>query len=153
MGTERFDPERLIFTIRDSTAVHREEIAELFDALEPLGVDEAEHLVAVSGEDERGYGPRPLERFREALFAMMDEFLADHDGGYREMSVHAMRHVRWPKAIELWFQVRTQGSPTSVWFRHIVVRLVPGGAGGSPDRSERNRVYASIGGRGGAAND
>lgn len=147
VGTERFDPERLIFTLRDSTAVHRDEIAELFEALQPIDVDEAEHIVAVSGEDERSYGPRPIEGFREALFAMMDEFLADDDGGYHEMAIHATRHARWPQAVEFWFQVRATGAQTSVWFRHLVMRI--NRAGLSSGRSDNEMVYASIGrGRG-----
>jgi len=154
VGTERFDPVRLIFTIRDSTAVHREEIAELFEMLHPIDVEEAEHIVAVSGEDERSYGPRSIEGFREALFATMDEFLADDDGGYHEMAIHATQHARWPQAVEFWFQVRTTGSPTSVWFRHLVMRLapesLPNKAGLSSVRTADERVYASIGARGGA---
>lgn len=150
VGTERFDPERLIFTIRDSTAVHREEIAALFEMLHPICVDEAEHIVAVSGEDERNYGPRPIDGFRESLFAMMDEFLADNDGGYHEMAIHATQHARWPHAVELWFQVRTTGSPSSVWFRHLVMRL-EGESGsdraGLPSVRPAEMVYASIGAR------
>ena len=78
----------------------------------------------------------------------MDEFLADDDGGYHEMAIHATRHARWPQAVELWFQVRTTGSPTSVWFRHMVMRLVDNDGGAGP--SSVMSVYASIGGRGGA---
>lgn len=153
VGTERFEAERLIFTIRDSTTVHREEVAELFEMLHPIGIEEAEHIVAVSGEDERAYGPRPINYFLGALFTMMDEFLADDDGGYHEMAIHATRHARWPQAVELWFQVRAAGAPTSVWFRHLVMRLTPGGAGLSSARLDGGLVYASIGGRGDSTHD
>jgi len=140
VATERFDPDDLIFTIRHGTAVHRDDIAELIAALTPLDAEEAEHLVAVAGEDERAYGPRRVEDFHNALFEMMDEFLMDDEGGYRDMSVHATRHPRWPQALAFWFQVRTTGAQSSVWFRHLVMRL------------DEKTLYAGIGGgmKGGA---
>lgn len=133
MSTERFDPDRLIFTIRHSTAVHRDDIVEVIGSLTPIAADEAEHMVAVAGEDERAYGPRREGDLLAAMFGLMDEHLADDEGGYREMSVHVTRHARWPQAVEFWFQVKTTGAQSSVWLRHLVMRI------------DESTLFASIG--------
>lgn len=124
MPTEAFHESRLILTMRDGTAVWRDDIAELLAALPTVSLDEAEHVVAVSGEDERAYAPRPHAAFLAVLFQTADDFLADTEGGWRDMLVHVTRHPRCRAAIEFWFQVRTPGAgPGSAWIRHLAIGL------------------------------
>ncbi len=134
MGTETFNPDRLILSMQYSTALLRGDLAEALLRLACVPAEEAEHLVATAGEDEAGYGIRDRGVFLEALCKTADEFLADDDGGFHEMHVHVTSYERSPAVIEIWFQVGSPGSDRGVWFRHLVV--------GVDDQT----VYAALGG-------
>lgn len=136
MGTESFDPERVILAMRYSTEVYREDIESSLSRLAHTSPEEAEHFVAISGEDEAAYSVRDRVSFISAICRTADEFLADDDGGYREMTVYLTTHVRSEAIREFWFHVTGPGSASSgVWFRQLVV-----GVGAQS-------VYAALGDR------
>lgn len=124
MGTESFDPERVILAMRYSTAVYREEIESSLSRLECTTPEEADHLVAIAGEDEAAYSVRDRASFVTAICRTADEFLADDDGGYRAMTVYLTSHERSAAIREFWFHVAGPGSEGSgVWFRQLVVGI------------------------------
>ena len=124
VGTETFNPNRLILSIEGSTGVYREEIAGAIGALDVLSPHDAENLVATAGEDETAYGPRDRTRFLDTLCSRIDEFLRDDDGGYHKMRVHLTSYDRSAAALEIWFHVGTPGANAGgAWFRHMVVGL------------------------------
>ncbi len=106
-----------------STALHREALTELLNALAVVSPEDAIELVACAGEDERGYRRVAIDAFLDSFCRLADEFLADDDGGYHEMTVHVTRRAATNAAIELWFHVRSPGSGRGgVWMRHLVAR-------------------------------
>lgn len=123
MATEQFDPDRLELTMQHSTVIHREAFAELVTGLAVISPNDAIELVACAGEDERHYRRVAIDTFLSAFVVLADEFLADDDGGYHEMSIQVARRAATSAAIEMWFHVRSPGSGRGgVWMRHIVVR-------------------------------
>lgn len=123
MATEQFDPDRLEFSMQHSTALHRDAFADLLTGLTPITYDEAIELVACAGEDERHYRRVSIDALVDAFLPLADEFLADDDGGYLELSIHVTRRAASRAAIEIWFHVRSPGSGRGgVWMRHVVVR-------------------------------
>jgi hypothetical protein len=134
VATETFSPDRLILSMQYGSELYRDQVAAALSALPCVPIEEAEHLVAVSGEDERAYGLRDRTAFLDALFARCDEFLADDDGGFHQMRIHVTSHPRTRAALEFWFHVATPNTPErGVWFRHLVVRL------------GETQVYAALG--------
>jgi len=136
LATERFDPARLLFSMRFSSALYRDELAAALAALSCVPPDEAEHLVATAGEDEAAYAPRDAASFLAELCRVIDDFLADDDGGFHQMTVHVTRYERSPAVLEVWFHVGPPGATTGgAWFRQLAVRL------------DTHHLYAAIGPR------
>ncbi|MCZ6682569.1 MAG: hypothetical protein O7B26_05240 [Planctomycetota bacterium] len=142
MGTESFDPERVILAMRYSTEVYRQDIETSLSRLACISPDEAEHLVAIAGEDEAAYSVRDRASFVSTICRTADEFLADDEGGYRDMTVYLTSHVRSEAIREFWFHVTGQGSEGSgVWFRQLVVGI------------DTQKVFAAMGDRPSKAGD
>ncbi|HPF37640.1 MAG TPA: hypothetical protein P5081_07510 [Phycisphaerae bacterium] len=134
MATQTFQPERVQLCMESSVDVYREQIAASIAALDRVAAEEAEHLVAVAGEDERNYAPRHRANVFETLCARIDEFLLDDDGGYYLMRAYLCSHERSAAVLEVWFQVTKPGALSrGAWFRHLVVGL------------DEQHVYADMG--------
>ncbi len=124
MATEVFQPDRLLFGIAGTADVYRDAIVEALSRLGTVPLHEAEHLVAVSGEDERAYGRRIRESHLSTLISRIDEFLADDEGGYYRMRVLFAASDKSPAMIEIWFNVGRPGAVAGgTWFRHLVIGL------------------------------
>lgn len=133
MGTETFNMSRALMEIRYSTDVYRDDLAATLNGLANVPVEEAEHFVAISGEDERAYGLRRREAFLEAFCEQADAFLCDDDGGFHEMVLYASRHPRSDAMLEFWFHVRSPAGEGGVWFRQLVIGV------------DAEHVYAGLG--------
>ncbi len=122
MSTETFHPSRVILSMENGSLVYRDDLEAIFKALTCVPADEAEHLVATAGEDERAYAVRPRDVFFQSLCGRIDEFLADDEGGFYRMLVHVTRYERSPAAVEVWFQVTKPGFEAhGTWIRKMVV--------------------------------
>lgn len=134
MSTETFDRSRLLLSMEYGSSVFRDELLAILHRLECLSADEAEHLIATAGEDERGFAVRDRNVFFDALCGRIDEFLADDEGGYYRMLVHVTRYERSAAALEIWFQVTKPGfEMNGTWIRKMVVGV------------DADHVYADIG--------
>ncbi|MCB9857776.1 MAG: hypothetical protein H6818_18995 [Phycisphaerales bacterium] len=124
MATQTFQPDRVRLCMESSAAVYRDDIAAAVADLACVSRDEAEHLVAVAGEDERNYAPRDRNALLETLCRRIDEFLMDDDGGYYVMRAYLTSHERSDAVLEVWFQVTRPGATMrGTWFRHLIVGL------------------------------
>lgn len=124
MATETFQPDRVLVALEHSVAVYRDAIAAALDGLATTTLEEAEHLVAIAGEDEKSYTPRDRTGHLDVLCRRIDEFLADDDGGYFQMRAYLASHERSAAALEVWFHVARPGSmQRGTWFRHLIVGL------------------------------
>lgn len=124
MATQTFQPDRVRLCMESSAAVYRDDIAAALADLAFVSLEEAEHLVAVAGEDERNYGPRDRVALFETLCRRIDEFLMDDDGGYYLMRTYLSSHERSDAVLEIWFQVTKPGATMrGTWFRHLIVGL------------------------------
>jgi len=122
MATETFQAARVLLSMEHSAGVYRDRIAAALNELANVALDEAEHLVAVAGEDERAYGPRDRSKHLDVLCGRIDEFLLDDDGGYFQMRAHLSRHERSDAVLEVWFHVARPGAmQRGTWLRHLIV--------------------------------
>ncbi len=134
MGTETFNPDRLILSMQYSTNVYRPEMETALARLACVPPAEAEHLVATAGEDEAAYRPVTRPVFLDALYGTADEFLASDDGGFHEMTLHVTSYDRSDAVLEFWFHVATPGfEARGVWFRQMAVGI------------DARHVYAALG--------
>lgn len=142
VGTERFDPDRLIVAMQHSTEVYRDDVAAAVSRLGRVAPEKAELLVATAGEDESAYALRVRATIVDALCRTADEFLGDDEGGYHEMTVHVTRYDRSDAVLEFWFHVGSPGGEGGgVWLRQLVVGI------------DEHHVYAALGDRSAAPND
>lgn len=124
MATQTFQPDRVRLCMESSVDVYREDIQQAIDSLACVPIDEAEHLVAVAGEDERLYAPRERSSLFQTLCRRIDEFLLDDDGGFYCMRAYLSSHERSDAVLEVWFQVSRPGAMSrGTWFRHLIVGL------------------------------
>lgn len=137
MATQTFQPDRVRLCMESSVAVYRDDIAGVIAGLACIAPDEAEHLVAVAGEDERFYSVRPRAVVFESLCRQIDEFLLDDDGGYYLMRAYLSSHERSEAVVEVWFQVTRPGAISrGTWFRHLIVGI------------DKTQVYSNLGASG-----
>lgn len=123
MATETFQPDRLLFGVAGSSAVYRDAIESALASLACVPLHEAEHLVAISGEDERAYARRDRSAHLQTLLDRIDEFLRDDEGGFYRMRVLFASTEKSPAMIEIWFNVGRPGAAGGTWFRHLVIGL------------------------------
>ncbi len=134
MSTQTLNPDRVIFGMEGSADVYRDDLAAALTQLEHVDKHEAEHLVAIAGEDERAYALKQKCEFLTALMRRVDDFLQDDEGGYYQMRAYLARHERSPAVLEIWFHVKMPTRPRGgTWFRHLVVGI------------DSDRVYADFG--------
>ena len=124
MATQALDPDRILIGLEGSVAVYRDDIERNLSTLTQVSVEEAEHLVAIAGEDERAYSLKRRASHMNALFRRIDEFLLDDDGGYYQMRVYLASHERSSAVLETWFHVALPGRLRGgTWFRHLIVGI------------------------------
>lgn len=134
MSTQTLNPDRVIFGMEGSADVYQDDLAAALAQVENVDEEEAEHLVAIAGEDERAYAIKQRGEFLTALMRRVDDFLQDDEGGYYQMRAYLARHERSPAVLEIWFHVTLPARPRGgTWFRHLVVGI------------DSERVYADFG--------
>ncbi len=122
MSTQTFQPDRVRLCMESSVEVYRDDIEAAIAGLDQVALDEAEHLVAVAGEDERVYAIRDRTSLLATLCERIDEFLHDDDGGFYLMRAYLSSHDRSDAVLEVWFQVARPGATNrGTWFRHLIV--------------------------------
>ena len=107
-----------------SAVVYQDNLQAALAHLDCVAEEEAEHLVAIAGEDERAYGLKARNVYLKKLAQRVDEFLQDDDGGYYQMRVYLAQHERSAAVLEIWFHVTMPAKPRGgTWFRHLVVGI------------------------------
>lgn len=134
MATQTLNLDRIIFGMEGNADVYEDDLAAALTQMECIDESEAEHLVAIAGEDERAYTIKQRTSYLTALTRRIDDFLQDDDGGYYQMRAYLAHHERSAAVLEIWFHVTLPARPRGgTWFRHLVVGI------------DSERVYADMG--------